>query len=269
MITGVSSGIGKAMSEYFLGQGYTVFGTVRKPEDGDPLSQLSDHFHPLLADVTDEGQLQQASERLVGHLNGKPLTGIINNAGVGSVGPILLQPIEEIRQAIEVNYLGALLTARAFWPLLLGERPGRIVNISSISGGVTLPFLGAYAASKHALESLSLSLRRELQPTGVHSCLISPGFVKTQMADWSAMEQHLKTLYGETPWADGCKAFVQNAMKATEQAIPPEVVCKAAQHALESDNPKSRYVLDPLYHLGRHLDDADMDEILAQAVLAQ
>jgi NAD(P)-dependent dehydrogenase (short-subunit alcohol dehydrogenase family) len=193
VITGSSSGIGRAAVQDLVAHGYHVFGSVRRQADATELqSQLGQNFTPLLFDVTDEAAVQAAADKVSDLLNGQGLSGLVNNAGIGGGGPLMHQPLTEVQRMFEINVLGALRVTQAFLPLL-GARfpqlhpPGRLVNISSIAGRIALPFLGAYAGSKHALEALSDSLRRELALYGIDVIVIEPGSVKTPI--WERLER--------------------------------------------------------------------------------
>ena len=268
LITGVSSGIGAAMAEHFLNRDYRVFGTVRNIEDAAPLQDKSEYFHPLVVDVTDEAGVRAMGVELEERLGGEGLSGLVNNAGAGGMGPILAMPLQQVRKVFDVNFFGAVHVTQVVWPLLRGERPGRIVNISSVSGAFAVPFGAAYAGSKHALEAFNQAIRRELKPLGIHSCVICPGFVKSRMSEQAGAGDRNPAMdfYQDTPWADAWRAFLLGAQQSVKNAKPPAVVCQAAQHALESDHPNTRYALDPVYHLGRHMSDEEFDEFLLSMI---
>jgi NAD(P)-dependent dehydrogenase (short-subunit alcohol dehydrogenase family) len=168
LITGVSSGIGYATAEDLLAAGYGVFGSVRSGEDAARVQEaLGERFSPLRFDVTDTEMVQRAVEEVEEALEGQNLAALVNNAGISTAGPLLHMPLAIFRQTLEVNVTGLLNVTQRFAPLLGARRgapqpPGRVVNIGSVSGRVAYPFMGAYAASKHALEALSDALRREL-----------------------------------------------------------------------------------------------------------
>jgi NAD(P)-dependent dehydrogenase (short-subunit alcohol dehydrogenase family) len=169
--------------------------------------------------------------------------------------------MEQVRNTFDVNFFGALNVTRAVWPLLRGETPGRIVHISSESGGFTIPFLGAYSASKYSLEVLSQALRRELSIFGIHSSTIAPPFIKSKMSEGAQTLEQLEE-YQNTPWDKAWRAFLLGAKKHAKNAKDPIIVCKAVEHAIESKKPKTRYSLTPAYTLGRNLPDHLMDKII-------
>jgi NAD(P)-dependent dehydrogenase (short-subunit alcohol dehydrogenase family) len=152
LVTGASTGIGRATAARLAAEGWQAFATVRRREDA---------FAPvatLIADVTDASALAAARDEVERRLAGEPLGALVLNAGIAVSGPLLHQPLDEIRATLEVNVLGAIASVQAFAPLM--RAGGRIVAISSVSGRFAAPFVGAYAASKHALEAACDSLRR-------------------------------------------------------------------------------------------------------------
>src|SRR3954470_16636677 len=181
VVTGVSSGIGRAAALELDRRGYRVFGGVRIPEDGESVrSEASERFMPLILDVTDTDAISRARETVERELGSEPLVGVVNNAGVGSGGPMEALDVDELRKTLEINTVAPVAVTQAFIPRLRASR-GRVVNISSIGGRIAQPFLGPYSASKFALEALSDTMRRELRPWGVQVALIEPGNVKTRI----------------------------------------------------------------------------------------
>src|SRR3954447_16532599 len=167
VITGASTGIGWATARLLLDRGFRVFGSVRKQADADRLrGELGDNFTPLLFDVTDEAAVLAAAREVRTALNGEKLAGLVNNAGIAVAGPVLGLSADEFRRQMDVNVIGPIIATQAFGPLLgadpsLSGPPGRIVMISSVARKRGAPFTSAYAASKHAIEGFSESLRRE------------------------------------------------------------------------------------------------------------
>ncbi len=192
LITGVSSGIGYGAAKEFASHGYQVFGSVRKQEDAKRLkAELGSNFMPLFFDVTDSKALRHAAQQVQSIVGNRGLTGLINNAGIATSGPLIHQPLDEIRWQFEVNVIGLIAVTQAFLPLLKARRSpasktSRIINISSVGGKIASPFIGAYAGSKYAIEGMSHSLRRELQLHDIDVIIIGPGAVKTPtaMAYW-------------------------------------------------------------------------------------
>lgn len=275
VVTGVSSGIGLAIAQDLLARGYRVFGSARREADTEALVRKHGKaFVPLVFDVTDELALQAAVAQVQAALGGQGLAGLVNNAGISHLGPIALQPMDQIRAMFEVNVLGLLMVTRAFLPLLGAHHgspypPGRVVNIGSLSGGVTVPFVGGYSASKHAVEALGQALRRELRPYGVHVTTIEPGFIRSRMAEKSSLGS-AGALYSETDIGPAWRQFVRATELQAENAKSPEVVTRAVVAALESRRPRSRHPLDPLWRAGWLLSDRAFDSLIFSALgLAQ
>lgn len=149
VITGASTGIGRATAEYFANKGWTVFAGVRKEEDGAALkASASGDLRPILLDVAKPDHVDAAVVEVAKALDGKTLTGLVNNAGIANMGPLALQPLDEFQSHFDVNVFGLLRTTQAFLPLLGMDTdrtgsPGRIVNITSVGGKLSAPFLGA------------------------------------------------------------------------------------------------------------------------------
>jgi NAD(P)-dependent dehydrogenase (short-subunit alcohol dehydrogenase family) len=228
-----------------LEKGFRVFGSVRNEGDARRLqSTFGVRFTPLVFDVRDQKSIDLASMHVKNELQGQVLIGLVNNAGVGLTGPLLHQPIEEIRAVMDTNLLGPVLVTRAFAPLL-GADPtlegpkGRIVNISSIAGKIAQPFAAAYVASKHALEGLSDVMRRELHLYGIGVSVVAPATVKTPI--WNSAEGAIgcysETAYGE-PFDKGVRSLVDGARAHGLEAVD---VAKTVYRALTSRHPRLRY----------------------------
>lgn len=253
VITGVSTGIGYDAARYLIKKGYHVFGSVRKQADADRVSaDLGDRFTALLFDVTDEKGLAEAVKQVKSIVGNQGLTALVNNAGISTLGPLMHIPIKDLRLQLEVNVVSVLAITQAFLPLLGADKkathsPGRIVNIGSISGKIAYPFMGAYAASKHAIEALNDSLRRELMLYGIDVILIQPGVVKTPILS-KANDQ-----VDAFPGTD-YEAILQAAgpvMKEREKSgMDVEVISQTIFNAVTSNKPKVRYTL-PIKWLSR------------------
>lgn len=179
LITGSSTGIGQACALEFHRRGFQVFAGVRREQDGQRLwEQTSDRLVPVLIDVTDAESIANTAAMIREATGEKGLVGLVNNAGITVAFPLEFIPLEELRRQLEVNVVGHVAVTQAMLPMLRTAR-GRIVNVSSISGRIAAPYVGPYAASKHALEAISDSLRIELRNFGIHVALIEPGDVDT------------------------------------------------------------------------------------------
>jgi NAD(P)-dependent dehydrogenase (short-subunit alcohol dehydrogenase family) len=249
VVTGVSTGIGWGISKVLIQHGFRVFGSVRKTQDAERLqAEFGPLFIPLIFDITDESKVKAAAQQVREQLKGETLLGLVNNAGVAVPAPLILQPIGDFRHQIEVNLTGALIVTQAFAPLLGTDRslkgtPGRILNISSVGGRNGGPFIGAYSASKHALEGLSESLRRELMLYGIDVIIIGPGSVATPI--WDKAEEEDMGPYHETDYAEALKRTQKYMITEGRNGYPPEKVGEIALHALTTSNPRVRYAVVP------------------------
>ena len=266
VVTGVSTGIGWGVTKVLVGQGFRVFGSVRKQADADRLRQeFGDRFVPLIFDVTDEAAVRAAAQAVSDALGGETLAGLVNNAGVAVAGPLLNLPIGEFRHQIEVNLTGVVITTQAFAPLLApgADRkgpPGRIVNISSVGGKNGTPFLAPYNASKFAIEGLSEALRRELLVMGVDVIVVAPGAVAT--AIWGKAKPEDILPYKDTVFFPALQKVHAYMNGQGDKGLPPEVLGEAVAKALTTPNPKVRYTVAPdalqtfmMAHLPRRMVD--------------
>ena len=247
VVTGVSTGIGWEITKVLLQRGFKVFGTVRKQPDADRLqAEFGNGFASLVFDVTDQQAAARAAAQVRDTLGQENLAGLVNNAGISVVGPLLHQPLEDVRQQLEVNLIAPLLVTQAFAGLLGIDRtrkgaPGRIVNISSVGGKIGGPFLGAYAASKHGLEGMSESLRRELMLYGIDVILIEPGYVNTPILDKAEAEDF--ALYRDTDYGPILQRFAKLFIAEGRKGLAPEAIGEAVYTALTARKPKVIYTV--------------------------
>jgi NAD(P)-dependent dehydrogenase (short-subunit alcohol dehydrogenase family) len=253
LITGVSSGIGYAAARDLISRSYHVFGSVRREEDVQRLrDELGPGLTPLLFDVTEHATIESAVAQMSAALEGQNLTALVNNAGITTPGPLLHMSLHEFRQQFEVNLFGLLDVTQQVAPLL-GARPaapqpaGRIVNIGSVSGKVAYPFMGAYAASKHALEALSDALRRELMLYGVDVILIEPGTVNTPIVGKFAEQVQQ---YMDTAYAPILRKVSRAAEGRETSALPVAAVTRVIRLAIESPRPRTRYPIPRKWFTG-------------------
>jgi NAD(P)-dependent dehydrogenase (short-subunit alcohol dehydrogenase family) len=249
VVTGVSTGIGWGTAKVLTQAGYRVFGSVRKEADAKKLSsELGANFTPLIFDVTDEKAVKASVPVVRNALGGRKLFGLVNNAGISVVGPLLYMPVDEFRKQLEVNLTGVVIATQAFGPLLgvdktLAGNPGRIVNISSVGGRNATPFLTPYNVSKFGLEGLTEGLRRELLPFSIDVISIAPGAVAT--AIWDKGEQTDMTPYASTPYAKQLEQLKRIAAQQGKRGLSPGLLGKKILHALTVARPKVRYVITP------------------------
>jgi NAD(P)-dependent dehydrogenase (short-subunit alcohol dehydrogenase family) len=255
VITGASTGIGWASAKLLLDRGFRVFGSVRRQADADRLKgEFGANFTPLLFDVTDEAAVLAAAREVRATLGGETLAGLVNNAGIAVAGPVLELAADEFRRQMDVNVVGPIIATQAFGPLL-GSDPslkgprGRIVMISSVAGKNGNPLMSAYSASKHAIEGLSESLRREMMLFGIDVVIIAPGPVKTPI--WSKAEEVDLSAYRNSPFFPALERIRKFMLHLGEIGLPPEKIAERIAEVLTSANPKVRYQItpDPMRHL--------------------
>jgi NAD(P)-dependent dehydrogenase (short-subunit alcohol dehydrogenase family) len=246
VITGVSTGIGYETARYLVDRGFHVFGSVRKQSDTDRLkSDFGERFTPLLFDVTDVERIKKAASQVKAIIGSKRIKALINNAGIAVLGPLLHLSIEEFRKQLDVNVVGVFSVTQAFLPLLGTDNKtlqssSRIINISSVSGKIAYPFFGAYAASKHALEAMSDSLRRELKLYDIDVILIEPGNTFTPIIDKSRDQLNR---FQETDYAsifENATSILEHRLKS---AMSVEVISRIIYKAITQKKPKVRYPL--------------------------
>jgi len=249
VITGVSTGIGWATTKVLLDEGFRVFGTVRKQSDGDRLqAEFGDSFVPVIADVTDLQAVQEAALQVSEMLGRERLAGLVNNAGIVVGGPLLHLEPDELRRQMEVNLIGPFQVSKAFAPLLGSDpqrtgKPGRIVQISSVSGVMGIPFVGPYVASKFALEGMSESLRRELMLYGIDVIIVGPGAVLTPIWEKATAQDYGR--FHTTDYGPVIERFLAFFGEESKKGLPPEQIGRVIHQALTVSKPKVRYAVVP------------------------
>lgn len=235
LVTGASSGIGAACAQRLARNGWRVFAGVRKAGDAPAGTE------ELLIDVTDAGQIEAAAAEV-----GEELQGLVNNAGIALASPLEAVPLDQLRKQLEVNVVGQVAVTQAFVPALRRAR-GRIVFIGSIAGKSALPFLGPYAASKHAIEAIADSLRVELRPFGIRVSLVEPGSIRTPIWTRSAVwaDDLLDRMDGSVDELYGARiaAFRKLALKRGTAGAPADSVAEVVEHALTAERPRTRYLV--------------------------
>lgn len=247
LVTGSSTGIGQACALHLTQLGFHVFAGVRREADGRALAaQASRPLTPLHLDVTDPATIAAARDAAMSATGEAGLRGLVNNAGIVAPGPLEILPLEEFRKQLEVNVVGQLAVTQAFLPLLRKGR-GRIVLMGSISGRLATPFIGAYAASKFALEAMADALRVELIPWGIEVSMVEPGSIATPI--WEKSRQHSGEIARQIPperrelYHRQYEAMRNAARQAAEAGIPALEVAKVVAHALTAARPKTRYLV--------------------------
>jgi NAD(P)-dependent dehydrogenase (short-subunit alcohol dehydrogenase family) len=235
LVTGASTGIGRACAVHLAGLGYEVLAGVRDPADAP------EGLEPVRLDVTSESDVAAAAERVGGELHA-----LVNNAGIAISGPVEVVPIEEWRRQLDVNLLGQIAVTRALLPAILRAR-GRIVNMSSIGGRVANPLFGPYSASKFALEAVSDALRREVAAHGVRVVTVEPGGIVTPI--WGkGMDDARRVVSGMTEeqqrrYSKLIAAVTKAVERIAREGLPPEEVAMVVGGAITTDRPRARYVV--------------------------
>ncbi len=224
LVTGASTGIGRKITERLAAAGYFVYATARKPADLEALGKIQ-NVQAVRLDVTSPEDVAAAVDVVT--KAGRGLHGLVNNAGIGTGGPLMDSKQEEFELAMNVNALGPVRMTRAFGSLIIAAK-GRIVNISSVSGILAGKNTSAYAMSKHAVEAFTDSFATEMQPLGVHVSAVEPGNYNSQIMHNAAARMGLTSRLNERP-----------------SEIEPDAVAAAVEHALFAVNPKRRYLVVP------------------------
>ena len=256
LVSGASTGIGRAAAMRLAARGHRVFAGVRREVDADSLREEAERLdghgllEPIQLDVTVPEDIQAAVERIKSE--GLELDGLVNNAGVVVASPLEVLPIDELRRQFEINLFSHAQMIQAFTPSLRVSR-GRIINMSSIAGRIANPFMGAYCASKFALEAYSDALRMELAPWGIRVLLVEPGPIKTPI--WEKSSAAAKEMQGSMDfkrlslYSVGIERMKQVAELSVRVAPEASKVARCVSHALESTFPRRRYPVGRLMHL--------------------
>lgn len=267
LITGISSGIGRATAENFLEQGHTVVGSVR---DLSTVSDLKSKYGArlilwkcnflVLEEI--DSITTVLSENKISHLDV-----LVNNAGIVAPGPVQFQDFVETQNILKTNVLAVIRITQLMIPYLIPTQ-GRIINISSISGVSASPFLSSYCASKYAIEGFSESLRREMRLYGIQVSIIGPGSIKTPI--WFKGFESIRSAYQSTPYAQSFRRFLDFAANEEQNALPVSAVVQNIQQASFSRCPKIRYAPIPRKFFNsfipRLLPKVIMDKIMCKAL---
>jgi len=250
LITGATDGLGKAAALLLGERGYRVFAAGRSPEKRAQLDararQQKLPLETLEMDVCDDGSVRSAVASV--HQKAGAIDVLINNAGFVQVGAVEDLGMEDWRRQFETNFFGVIRVTQAVLPRMRERRKGRILMMSSVSGFVTPPTQGAYSASKHAIEALSNALRHELYPFGIHTILIQPGYIMTNIQSTAmALAQPHQEEFKNGPYARIYASYLENAASTRAQSkTTPEDCARIMLKAIESPRPKARYGVTPL-----------------------
>lgn len=247
VVTGVSTGIGRAIAKALIDAGWRVFGSVRKEKDaGDASAALGPNFTPLLFDVTDEAAIRREAAKVKDALGGATLGALVNNAGVAVAGPVAYLKLDDLKRQMDINVYGPIRATQAFLPLLGADpaqkgAPGRIVNMSSVAGKIASPFMAPYAMSKHALEAMSESLRRELMQHGIDVIIVGPGAIRTPI--WAKADEFDFEQYRQTEYSGVLERMKTMMQSVGEEGLEAADVGALVLHILTTPKPKTRYAI--------------------------
>jgi NAD(P)-dependent dehydrogenase (short-subunit alcohol dehydrogenase family) len=267
LITGCSTGIGRATAEHLAGRGWTVYATARRPETIADLAAKG--CKTLALDVCDEASMRAAVEAVE---RAEGAVGVlVNNAGYGQEGVFEEVPMTEVRRQFETNVFGLIRLTQLALPGMRRQRWGRVVNVSSMGGKLTLPGGAFYHATKHAVEAMSDALRFEVRRFGVNVIVVEPGPIKTQFGDTAVDSIRRMTATGSSPYAEFNGVLAKKIKEAYEGpmgrfAAMPVAVARVIETAITADRPRTRYPVTAaarvLMRLRRWLPDRAFDAFL-------
>ena len=245
VITGASSGIGRAAALRLARKGWRVFAAVRKESDGHAIRRdAGGRLETILLDVTDHESVDRAARDVTERLAGSGLDGLFNNAGIGKISPVEYTPLEQMREIFEIDLFGQIAVIQAFLPLIRKAK-GRIVNNGSVGDHITPPFGGSLASAKAAFASMSAALRLEVRPQGIEVCVIEPGSINTPAVEKTlgGVEQTISKFppQGAALYGDAMRRMAQTLARNEHAGSPPEVVAEVVERALTDPNPRTRY----------------------------
>ncbi len=245
LLTGCSTGIGLAATKRLARRGHTVYATARRPDSIDQLRQWAagagDNVRVARLDVTEPQTGREAVARVLDE-SGR-LDVLVNNAGYGQPGAIEDVTLEQLHHQFDVNLYGLIALTQAALPAMRAAGSGRIINVSSVVAHVAVPFMGAYAATKHALDAVSNALRREIRPWGIDVVLVEPGPIRTEFRA-NALKSTAVDNAETSPYAAAYRVLTESTASAHEHgSADPDDVAIAIQRAVESRRPKTRYTV--------------------------
>jgi len=254
LVTGASKGIGEACAVRLARDGFRVYAGIRREEDGLALiKHAGDSIVPIIIDVTNAKQIEDAVAQIGEETGERGLQALVNNAGVAIAGPMEFIPIDELRRQLEINVIGQVAVTQAFLPLIRRSRAssqgdhkaGRIVFMSSVAGRISLPFMGPYAGSKHALEAIADSMRAELRQFGIRVSLVEPGVVLTPIWETArqAADRNISRMPPDAAVHYGRVMTALSNRTRSMKGVAPEHVAEVVAHALMHRRPKVRYVV--------------------------
>jgi NAD(P)-dependent dehydrogenase (short-subunit alcohol dehydrogenase family) len=248
LVTGSSTGIGKACAIYLAERNFSVIAAVRRPSDAQQLESLSKNIRTIQLDIASAQSIADAKKQIAEITQGTGLAGLINNAGIGVFGPVEFVPLDEWRRQFEVNVFGHIAITQALLPLVRhhvatqGHNSARIVFIGSVAGRVTIPTLGPYSGSKHAIAAVAAALRMELRDQGILVSLLEPGAIQSEI--WRKGDETVAAVSLDSPayklYGRQIDAVARTSRKSAADAIPAEVVAKLVHRCLTARRPPIR-----------------------------
>jgi short-subunit dehydrogenase len=265
IVTGASSGIGRTAAIQLINAGYRVFGLARsfqKLQDissGLP-SNLSVNFFPFEFDITRPETFDDTISKILSNSASKDLYALVNNAGYVEPGAIEDLTMDALRLEFETNFFGLVGFTKKILPVMLKNHSGRIVNVSSMAGLISLPMIGAYCASKHAVEAIADALRAETWNTGIHVININPGLIETNIHSVTISRI---ALLKQSRFRQAYSKYLENIPKG----LPPSAVATVIEEAISSPNPKLRYFVgSPRERIGIRLKPLLPDRLFFQVL---
>ena len=251
LVTGVSTGIGRAIAEELLKtEEFYIIGSVRKKGDANYLTEkFNKLFYEIIFDVTKKNEIEAAKEEVEKILsnNDSYLSCVINNAGIALGGPVRYLDVDIFRKQFEVNFFGLIEVTKCFMDLLINSNKfkmkNKIINIGSISGKRSYPFVGPYTASKHALEGFTDALRRELLIHDIDVVLIEPGPIRTPI--WEKAPNIEDNPFLNTEYEIPLRKFNKGYIKLGVDGLPPKVIGERVVKIMKTNKPKTRHVITP------------------------
>jgi NAD(P)-dependent dehydrogenase (short-subunit alcohol dehydrogenase family) len=245
VITGASSGIGRATALRLAGRGWRVFAAVRKDSDARSLdAESGGRLETILLDVTDHESITKAAREVAERLGGRGLDALFNNAGVGTTSPVEYTSLDQLREIFEINLFGQVATIQAFLPLIRAAK-GRILNAGSVGDHISPPFAGSLASSKAAFASMSAALRLELRPQGIEVCILEPGAINTPAVEKTlgGVDRTIDALppEGVELYAGPMRRVASAFTKKEHAGSSPEAVAAVVERALTDRHPRTRY----------------------------
>lgn len=247
LVTGATSGIGRHAALHLARAGHRVFATGRRAEALASLQEEAGELalETFALDVNQPASIEAAVAEVEKRTDGYGLDVLVNNAGYGKFGPLALVPDSELRGQFETNVFGLLKMCQAFIPKMRERGSGRIINVGSVLGRMTLILQGVYGATKYAVEALSDNLRREVACLGIHVSIVEPGMIRTNFEGTAGQDIGV---YLEDPiYGPAVRTYAEEGEKMYKNAPGPESVSRAIAHAVHARRPRTRYIA-PFYN---------------------